>query len=99
MVRAAAILALLAALALPLAAEGNPLEGHEVTAELPAGALVVGGAVAGWTWAGPLVLLIDGRPAARIELPAAAAPLPRPRLWPYLAAAAAGALAGLLIAR
>lgn len=82
------------------AAAGNPLEGHEVVAELPGLVLVVTGDQVGVTWTGPLVLLIDGRPTARIQLEPAAAALPGARALPWWRGAAlaggVGALGAIL---
>ena len=74
----AAILAL--ALFAPLAAEPNPLDGHEVAAIQPAPILVLTDDTAGVTWAGPVVLTIDGRPAVTVTLEPVSVPLPR-RRW------------------
>lgn len=90
----AAILAL--ALFAPLAAEPNPLEGREVAAIQPAPVLVLTDDTAGVTWAGPVVLTIDGRPAVTVTLEPVSVPLPR-RRWgvrDYLVAAGVAAGAG-----
>ena len=58
----------------------NILEGHEISAVLPDLVLVFTDTQAGITWAGPLVLQIDGRDSARIALPVTSSDLPR-RPW------------------
>lgn len=99
MVRRFALVVLLAILAFGAwgqAPAANPLEGHEVTAELPGLVLVVTGDQVGATWTGPLVLLIDGRPAARIQLEPATAPLPSAGALPWWRGAALAGSAGAL---
>lgn len=72
----------------------NLLAGHEVTADMPDGVLVLEATVAGWTWTGPLIIRIDGRPSAKIVLPTARAAIPHRPIWPYVAAGGLGLLAG-----
>lgn len=68
----------------------NLLAGHEVTVVMPDGVLVLEAGRAGWTWTGPAVLEIDGRPSAKIILPTASVAEPPRPTWPYWLAGAAG---------
>lgn len=78
----------------------NPLAGHQVEAKMPDAVFVFTDGRAGVTWTGPMILEIDGTPAARITLPPASADLPRTRWtwreWMALAGSAVGG--GLLTA-
>lgn len=99
MVRRLSLVLLLAILALGAWAQAtaaNPLEGHQVSAELPGLVLIVTGDQVGATWTGPLVLIIDGRPAARIQLEPVAAALPGASALPWWRAAALAGGAGVL---
>jgi len=64
----------------PAPAARNPLEGHAVALRLPPGVWVVSETRASLTWPGPAEVLVDGRPAALVDLPAFETELPR-RRW------------------
>lgn len=81
---------------LPALPPANPLAGHQVEATLPGLVLVVTQDQVGVTWDGPLLLEVDGRPAARIALPAASTALPGARALPWWRGAALAGLGGAL---
>jgi hypothetical protein len=58
----------------------NILAGHDVTTVMPDAVFVFDATRAGISWTGPIILEIDGRPSAKITLPASSAVMPRKRM-------------------